>query len=186
MPRSDLRFEAENMLEMLSVFGHRHHYPPVFAMPVQATQRERPYLVYFPSASTSAKCWPHASFSALIKQMVLRYPDHDHIVLQGIAEWESVDGIMAAQHGRANVIGMKLDDFDATVSLVKGAALLVGNDTGIRNIAIACETPTVGIFFITEVFRYWPRYGRHEAVFNQDGSVPSIEDVFAAATRVLS
>jgi ADP-heptose:LPS heptosyltransferase len=185
IPRSDMRFEAENMLEMLNILGHATQYPPVFAMPVQALQRERPYMVYFPSASTSEKCWPHASFAELVKQMAVRYPEHDHIVLQGIAEWESIDEIMAAQNDRANVIGMKLDDFDATVSLVKGAALLVGNDTGIRNIAIACETPTVGIFFVTPAFRYWPRYHHHEAAFTPDAKVPSVEQVFALACKVV-
>jgi len=183
--RSDMRFEAENMLEMLNILGHATQYPLVFNMPVQAMQRARPYMVYFPSASTSQKCWPHSSFAELVKRMAVRYPNHDHIVLEGIAEWESIAEIMAVQGGRENVIGMKLDDFDATVSLVKGATLLVGNDTGIRNIAIACETPTVGIFFVTEPFRYWPRYHRHEAAFTPDGKVPDIEQVFALACKVV-
>ena len=183
--RSDMRFEAENMLEMLNILGHATQYPPLFAMPVQAAQRPRPYMVYFPSASVCVKCWPHVSFAELVKQMAVRYSDHDHVVLEGIAEWESIDEIMAAQNGRENVIGMKLDDFDATVSLVKGASLLVGNDTGIRNIAIACETPTVGIFFVTEPFRYWPRYHHHEAAFTPDGKVPSVEQVFTLACKVV-
>ncbi len=183
--RSDMRFEAENMLEMLNIFGHATQHPPVFAMSVQPTQRPRPYIVYFPSASTSIKCWPHSHFAELVKQMAERYPEHDHIVLQGIAEWESIDEIMAAQNSRENAIGMKLDDFDATVSLMKGAALLVGNDTGIRNIAIACETPTVGIFFATDPFRYWPRYHHHEAAFTPDGQVPSVEQVFELASKVM-
>lgn len=183
--RSDMRFEAENMLEMLNILGHATHYPPVFDMRVQATPRSRPYIVYFPSASMPLKCWPHAHFAGLVKQMAAHYPSHDHIVLEGIAEWESIDEIMAAQGGCDNVIGMRLDDFDATVSLVKGAALLVGNDTGIRNIAIACETPTVGIFFATDPFRYWPRYHHHEAAFTPDGKLPGVEQVFALACKVV-
>lgn len=183
--RSDMRFEAENMLEMLNILGHATHHPPQFGMQVGAPERSRPYLVYFPSASTREKCWPHASFAELVKRMAARYPDHEHIVLEGIAEWESIDGIMAAQGGSESVTGMRLDDFDATVALVKGARLLVGNDTGIRNIAIACETPTVGIFFATEPFRYWPRYHHHEAAFTPEGDVPSVEQVFALAVKVM-
>lgn len=185
IPRSDLHFEAETMLEMLSVLGHASNYPLHFDMPVEAARRDRPYVVYFPSASTTEKCWPHDNFSQLVGRMAEQFPDHEHIVLQGIAEWENIDDIMANQQGKANVTGLELNDFDATVSLVKGADLLVGNDTGIRNIAIACETPTVGIFFKTEPFRYWPRYGGHEAAFRPDGGVPEVDDVYALTCKVL-
>lgn len=183
--RSDLHFEAETMLEMLNVLGHAHESPLRFAMPVIAAQRSKPYVVYFPSASTPDKCWPHAHFAELVARMAQRYPDHEHIVLKGIAEWETIDDIMAPLAGRNNVTGLTLNDFDATVSLVKGASLLVGNDTGIRNIAIACETPTVGIFFSTEPFRYWPRYGGHEAAFCVDGAVPATEQVYVLCNKLL-
>lgn len=183
--RSDLHFEAETMLEMLNVLGHAHESPLRFAMPVIAAQRSKPYVVYFPSASTPDKCWPHAHFAELVARMAQSYPDHEHIVLKGIAEWETIDDIMAPLAGRNNVTGLTLNDFDATVSLVKGASLLVGNDTGIRNIAIACETPTVGIFFSTEPFRYWPRYGGHEAAFCVDGAVPATEPVYVLCNKLL-
>ncbi len=183
--RSDLHFEAETMLEMLNVLGHAHEYPLRFSMSVTAAQRNKPYVVYFPSASTPDKCWPHVRFAELVERMAQRYPDHEHIVLKGIAEWETIDDIMAPLAGRDNVTGLTLNDFDATVSLVKGASLLVGNDTGIRNIAIACETPTVGIFFSTEPFRYWPRYGGHEAAFSVDGAVPATEQVYGLCNKLL-
>jgi len=184
--RSDMRFEAENMLEMLNILGHATQHPPVFDMQVEAAVRERPYLVYFPSASTEKKCWPHGNFAELVGEMAEKYPDHEHVVLAGIAEWESIDDIMETLSGRQNVTGLNLDDFDDTVSLVSGAVLLVANDTGIRNIAIACETPTVGIFFATEPFRYWPRYQGHEAAFVADGSVPGVEQVCHLACKVMN
>lgn len=183
--RSDLHFEAETMLEMLNVLGHAHEYPLRFSMSVTAAQRNKPYVVYFPSASTPDKCWPHVRFAELVERMAQRYPDHEHIVLKGIAEWETIDDIMASLAGRNNVTGLTLNDFDETVSLVKGARLLVGNDTGIRNIAIACDTPTVGIFFSTEPFRYWPRYGGHEAAFSVDGAVPATEQVYGLCNKLL-
>lgn len=185
IPRSDMRFEAETMLEMLNLLGHATQYPPKFDMQVEATMRDRPYLIYFPSASTEEKCWPHASFAELVALMSEHYPEYEHIVLEGIAEWESIDGMMETLSGRENVTGLRLDDFDETVSLVKGAELLVGNDMGIRNIAIACETRTVGIFFATEPFRYWPRYGGHEAAFTANGDVPSVDQVFGLACKVM-
>ncbi|ALP52172.1 hypothetical protein Tel_02875 [Candidatus Tenderia electrophaga] len=184
--RSDLRFEAETLLDMLSILGHVHEHPLRFDMGVTPLQRDRPYVVYFPSASTPDKCWPHAHFAELVGRMAEDYPQYEHVVLQGIAEWERIDEIMAPLQGQGNVTGLRLDDFDETVSLVKGADLLVGNDTGIRNIAIACETSTVGIFFSTEPFRYWPRDGGHEAAFCVDASVPAVDQVYALCRKLLA
>ncbi len=186
VPRSDLRFEAENLLDMLSVLGHASEWPLRYAMPVEAMRRDRPAIVYFPSASTPDKCWPKKRFAELIHGMSRDYADHEHIVLRGIAEWETIDEIIEPLRDRANVTALRLDDFGETVSLIRNARLLVGNDTGMRNVAIACGTPTVGIFFSTEPFRYWPRDGRHEAAFLPDGSIPDTELVRALAVKLLT
>jgi ADP-heptose:LPS heptosyltransferase len=183
--RTDMRFEAENMLDMLSVLGHACEYPLTYGMPREASQRERSYMVYFPGASTPDKCWPHDRFAELIDGMAADYPGHEHVVLQGIGAWERIDDIVGPLAHRPNVTPLALDDFERTVTLVSGARLLVSNDTGIRNVAIACGTPTVGIFFLTEPFRYWPRDGRHEAAFVLDGSMPAAGQVGAQARRLL-
>lgn len=191
VPRSDFRVETENMLDMLSAFGHRYQYPLDFAMQSPGAGRSQPYVLYFPSASSSDKCWPHEDFAQLIGRMSERYPDHDHIVLKGVEEWERIDTIMETLSDRGNVAGISLLECEGELEDIKGlslindAALLVVNDTGIRNVAIACNTPTVGIFFATEVFRYWPRGTIHEAVFNADGSIPDVDSVFAAAQGLL-
>jgi ADP-heptose:LPS heptosyltransferase len=191
VPRSDFRVEAENMLDMLNAFGHRHQYPLDFAMCPPSAERARPYVLYFPSASSPDKCWPHEDFAQLVGHMSECYPAHDHIVLKGVEEWERIDTIMEVVGSRANVTGISLLECEGELSDIKGlslineAALLVVNDTGIRNVAIACNTPTVGIFFTTEVFRYWPRGTIHEAVFNADGSIPDAGSVFAAAQGLM-
>ena len=184
--RSDFQFEADVMLDMLHVFGFRTRFPLDYALAIEPAQRERPYVVYFPSASTPDKCWPHDRFAELVVKMADRFPDEDHIVLEGIAEWESIDGLMAQVGSRANAQSIACDSFDDTMSLLQGAAMVVSNDTGIRNLAIATDTPTVGIFFATEPYRYWPRTGRHDAVFVPDGSLPPVDDVFDAASGLLA
>lgn len=184
--RSDFQFEADNLLDMLRMFGHRVEYPPKFLMPVEAFQHPRPYLVYFPSASTPKRCWPKGRFAQLVAALSNIHSEYDHIVLKGIDEWETIDEIVDPLADRDNVIAMQLNDFDETLSFVKGASLLIGNDTGIRNIAIACETPTIGIFFETEPYRYWPRYGYHDAVFCSDAQVPSVEAVQQSVERLLA
>ena len=142
-------------------------------------------MVYFTTGSAPYKCWPAERFGALIARLADAYPACDHVVLEGLAPWESVEQLTARLRDRRNVEALRVPDLDATVALLKGARLLVSNDTGIRNLAIAAGTPTVGIFMVTEVFRYWPRFGRHEAVFCPDGSAPPVDTVAGAVDRLM-
>jgi ADP-heptose:LPS heptosyltransferase len=184
--RSDLRFEAEAMLEMLNLIGIRTEYPPRFDLPGTATRRARPCVVYFPSASEPSKCWPTERFAELIGRMARDYPAYDHLVLEGRAAWESIDGLLEAVGDVANVQPVRNAGLADTIALLKAARLVVSNDTGIRNLAIAAETPTVGIFFSTYPFRYWPRGPKHDAVFTPDGSLPTVAAVYESARKVIA
>jgi len=184
--RSNYTFEAEVMLHALNLIGCGNTGGTLrYDMPGTPLQRERPYIVYFPSASIAYKCWPHEHFAELLGRMADKYTDHDHIVLAGRSDWESIEAIMKPLAGKSNVLDMRVDDLETTVSLLKGATLVVSNDTGIRNLAVATETPTVGIFFATVPYTYWPRYGGHEVVFNADGSIPEVQAVLRAAERIM-
>jgi heptosyltransferase-1 len=173
------------MLKMLNVLGLRTAYPPRFSMPGVPVNRQRPFFLYFTSASREDKCWPAGHFSELLRKMSETYQDHDHLVLRGIDDWESIDRIMKPLEGLPNIKAVTADTVEETVSLVKGAGLLISNDTGIRHLGIVSEIPTIGLFFSTEVFRYWPRYEPHDVVFNADGSVPDVDSVFGTAQTLL-
>ena len=184
--RSDFLFEAVNMLDMLHLLGANTRFPPEFAMPGVAQARQRPCLVYFTSASIANKCWPQDNFAKLINQCASTFPEYEHIILEGTAAWESATSLMAQVTPRDNVLVQKAMPLEQTIALLKAAACVISNDTGIRNLAISTETPTVGIFFSTIPFRYWPRYGRHIAVFNHDGSIPSVTAVYQAIENVFA
>ena len=117
--------------------------------------------------------------------MARQYQDIDHIFIEGRAKWESIDPILEKLAHLKNVEGLKDLDLEDMISYVKGALLLVSNDTGIRHIAIASEIPTLGIFFDDYPFRYWPRYGIHEVAFNPDSSIPSVADLAETLHRML-
>ncbi len=183
--RSDLKFEVETMLDMLNLVGLKTDWPPRFELAGAALKRDRPYLVYFTSASTTGKCWSADRFSALIAQLAEQYAEYEHIVLEGVADWESIDDVMAPLKNRRNITAMKAGSLEDSIALFKGALLLVSNDTGTRNLAIATETPTVGIFFSTAPYRYWPRYGCHDVVFNPDGSQPEVDTVLQSVHSLM-
>ena len=183
-PRSDMNFEVEDMLNMLKIFGIKTNYPHVYNMPGEALDRERPYIVYFAGASTPVKCWPFDHFTQLMKNLARHYPDHDHLVLEGIQKWEKADVILEPIRELENVGSIRADTVAETTALIKGADLLVSNDTGIRHVAIVSETPTVGIFW-ADPYRYWPRYGNHDIVIPDIEWPPTVDQVKQACLNVL-
>jgi ADP-heptose:LPS heptosyltransferase len=187
--RSAMRYEADAMLDMLHVFGFKTRYPLVFDLPGERLERERPYIIYFTSASMPDKCWPLRQFSTLISQAGSELKEFDHIVLKGVTESESIKEILEAV-SCDNVIAYEADTVDATISLIKGAKAVVSNDTGIRHLAVAAGVPTVGIFLqaarhYAEPYRYWLRYPIHEVAFREDGTAPETSEVLGLLRDVL-
>jgi len=184
-PRTDLVFEADDMLKQLNIFGLRTSYPPKYNMPGTAKSSDTPYIIYFTSASAKYKCWPDSHFSGLLDRMAKNSPTYKHLILEGVNDSESIDNLIKSLTIKSGVEPVVADSVEDTVALLKGAALVVSNDTSIRNIAITTNTPTMGIFFSTEPYRYWPRCGNHDIVFNSDHSVPSVEQVYVATQALL-
>ena len=185
IPRAQFRFEAETFLEQLHILGMQYELPLDYAMPVEPAKREKPYVIYFPTASSQSKSWPVESFISLISQAATAYPDMDHVILSGLAEWEIqyAKTIQKQLEHHHNVLSLPAGDNDA--GLIRSARVLVANDTGIRHLGIATGTATVGIFFDTPPFGYWPRFANHEVVFEIDGSIPPVEHVMLALARIL-
>lgn len=183
--RNDLNFEVNDMLNMLNLFGAKIEYPHVYNMPGEAIKRDRPFIVYFIGASGPEKCWPRENFSELITKMAKDYPERDHLVLGGLKDWERADTLIGLLDGIKNVGVVDTDTIEKTVSLMKGADLLVSNDTGIRHVAITCNTPTMGIF-PGKPYRYWPRYDNHDVVFPEiNFDVVSVDETFKACKQLL-
>lgn len=182
--RSDMNFEVNDMLSMLHIFGFKTAYPHDFSMPGEPLKRDRPYIIYFAGASTMDKCWPANHFTQLIRDMAGEYPSHDHLVLEGIQDWERSDHILQPLHELENTGNVNADTIEETTSLIKGADLVVSNDTGIRHVAIVSATPTVGIFH-RDPFRYWPRYSIHDIVIPDPAWPPSVDDVSTACFNIL-
>ena len=183
--RSDLHFEVCDMLNMLHMFGVKTAYPHQYNMPGEPLQRDRPYMIYFAGASNLAKCWPADHFSRLIRIMAADYPGHDHLVLEGIQEWEKADAILEPLQDVSNAGAIRADTIEDTTALIKGADLVISNDTGIRHIAIVSEIPTVGLFF-GDPYRYWPRYDIHDVALPETEGPTEVETAHSACVRVLA
>jgi ADP-heptose:LPS heptosyltransferase len=117
--------------------------------------------------------------------MANAFPETDHLVLGGLQDWERADTVLDSISEYKNIGIAEADTIEKTVSLMKGSDLLVSNDTGIRHVAITCNTPTVGIF-PGKPYRYWPRYEIHDAVYPEiNYDVVSVEETLIACTELL-
>jgi ADP-heptose:LPS heptosyltransferase len=189
VPRSDFSFEAVTMLDALMLLGANPEFPLNFAWPKELVDRAEPRqktVIYFPFASVPSKCWPTDRFLSLIAQAATNYPSYNHVVLAGVGAHEHVNDYAVLAQKHANVNLQQPMSLDETIKFLAKSGLVVSNDTGVRNLAISLDTPTLGIFYSTVPYRYWPRYGSHFATFNPAGKPPEVQDVFNDLSKALA
>ncbi len=185
--RSDYQPELECMLDMLKMLGHNPSRPLDFGYPSHLVEfdalQSMPKILYFNGASTTSKILSQAQMHNLIEENLHKFPDYQHVYLEGKNEFEKADFLedLSEQHNFTIQPCMELNNL---IGYIAKARLVVAPDTGVRNVAIATHTPTVGIFYSTVPFRYTPQNGNHHIVMNPDGSIPSnhqISDVIQTA-----
>ena len=184
--RSDLVIEAHSVLHMLNLLGSHITKPENYGFENIYPKKDKKQIVYFAGASGDNKCWEKDKFRVLIDKLSDQYTDYDHIILQGIGEHEKFLEIYEPLKEKLNVSLQKVLQLDDAMQFLANSRCVVTNDTGVRNMAIAVDTPTIGIFFLTAAFRYWPRDDKHDCVFNLDYISPDIEDVYHATTTLIN
>ena len=145
----------------------------LFAAP--ARSRRAPYAVIHPVAATPEKTWPAAKF--------LRVAEH-------LRDQRNLDSIFIAARpqdlapfaGWPTVAGAPLAEIK---TLIAGAALFVGNDSGPAHIAAAFGVPPVVIFGPSDPI-IWEPWRTPCAVIQANGPIAAVEvkQVTAAADRL--
>lgn len=176
--RSDYVMEAHSVLHMLNLLGSHITNPTDYGYKEKYTKNENKRIIYFAGAAEEAKCWEKDKFIILIKKLSKQYLDYKHTILQGIRDDEKFLDIYEPFIKNENVELQEVMNLDDALQFISNSRCLISNDTGIRNMSIAVDTPTIGIFFYTGAFRYWPRDGRHDCVFNLDYLSPEVDDVY--------
>jgi ADP-heptose:LPS heptosyltransferase len=184
--RSDLVLETETMLHQLCILGAKTARPLDYGFPSYEVDKENPYIVYFTSASNAGKTWPKEHFVELGKKMAVKFPTYRHIYLDGLHQHEKTDDIIKQLEDVKNIEKQELLPYEKAMEYLGKATMVISNDTGVRNMAISVNTPTVGIFFNTIPYRYWPRDGLHEIAFAADHIIPEVNFVLDIACEHLS
>jgi len=116
---------------------------PVLAGSEFPIEAGRPYFVVFPGASRAGRCWPADRFAELVRHIVDATGWLPVLCGTGVdmAACEAIAG--AAGVATRNLAGQTR--LTQVVELIRGASLLVGNESSAVHIAASVGTPSVAI-----------------------------------------
>ncbi len=183
--RAHYRFEAETFLEQLNTIGLNYKWPLEYGYQEIAPVIDGDYILYFPTASDDYKIWEKERFAGLINKSMRDYPQYQHVLLIGLDDWEKSWANEMATHIDKPEALQRMQGGEQTETLVTHARCVVVNDTGIRNLAIARGTPTLGIFPRGILFGYVPRFGLHDVTYTTENSFPEVDDAYTTFTNLL-
>jgi ADP-heptose:LPS heptosyltransferase len=172
LARSDFRYETENLLDFLSIFGHYPTYPLSFGYPLVPLENREKLMLYFPSSTMPMRNYPNDKYKELIALCATNYPEHRHLIVQGVSEHEKFLDFKQDLSRFSNVELVAADTLEALTSLLNQACMLVSNDTGVRHLAMALETPTLCFFTNSMPYRNHNPYNPKQLVaFDYDGAI---------------
>jgi len=172
--RSEFRYETELLLEFLNLFGHVPEYPLNFKLDFKTWHEREKIFAYFPSSSMSHRNYPMQWFQQLMELNAKEYADFDHYIIEGANVGEDFLELRQNLSYLKNVKFRPKTKIDELGVWLSNARYLITNDTGVRHLAMAYSTPTLGFFTTSIPFRnYNPHDKNHLCVFNPDGSYPT-------------
>ena len=173
-PQKDSMHLVDHYLKMVETAGGTRPGKPEFVLPhdeeaaeaVRVLLAEQDvtsgrYAVLVPGSAHADKCWPEDRFGSLADRLRKRY--HLAVVATGSAEEEgTIRRLRSLSRTRvANLAGST--DLRQLTALLRGASLVVSNDTGPGHLAAGLGVPLVMLFSWSNPARIYP-YGRPECM----------------------
>jgi ADP-heptose:LPS heptosyltransferase len=121
---------------------------------VAARLRPGRYICVHAGARKRDKCWPPRCFAAVADEIAAEF-GLDVVLTGSAAETDLAEQVAAdMRHPVINTVGPL--SIGAMAALMRGARLLVCNDTGVSHIAAGLELPSVVIFSKADMRRWAP------------------------------
>jgi ADP-heptose:LPS heptosyltransferase len=112
-----------------------------------------PYVVVHPGASTASRRWSAAGF----RDVADRLSREGHrIVLTGSKDEIARNAEIARSLAEAPIDLTGRTTLDELAATLRGARLLVSNDTGVAHLAVALEVPSIVVFTASDIARWSP------------------------------
>jgi len=122
---------------------------------------ESNYAVFVPGSIHAEKCWPVERYALLADMMTSEFGVN--VVTVGTEAEKQITGRLKMLAKTAVADFTSLTDIPKLIALLRGAKIVVSNDTGPGHIASALGVPTVLIFGPTNPARVAP-YGKSETI----------------------
>lgn len=133
----------------------------------------KPTLCLFTFA-TGAKCFPESWWREFYWRLKQKFPNHNVIEILPIENLSKISFEAPAFYSKnIREIG----------SLIANAQLFIGADSGMMHLANASQTPTIGLFSVTDSQRYGP-YGNHSVGLNMNQH--TVDDCLDIAAQILA
>ena len=114
-----------------------------------------PLIAVHPGSGGRQKCWPAASFLAVMQG--LHAQRHaSFLIIAGPADEHTAGELQAVVHNLPHHV-LRTLDLPLVAALISRSALFIGNDSGITHMAAALGIPTVAVFGPTDPAVWGPR-----------------------------
>ncbi len=109
---------------------------------------ESKYIVINPNASSLRleRRWPLESFEQLIKQLLLKYPDHKIALIGSPSEYEYTASLYSKLNSDRVINLAGKSSLKQLISILKSAEFMISNDTGPFHMSVACGKPSIGLY----------------------------------------
>ena len=154
---------AEHLASAMFFLGVPHAEIPGARLFATPRPRTKPYAVLHPLASAPDKTWPHANFLAVAEHLE-RQLGLEPVFIAGPGE------SLAAFDRYACMAGASLEELK---SLLAGAALFIGNDSGPAHMAAAFGLPVVVLFGNSDR-EVWSPWRTASVVLSSSNGIQSI------------
>lgn len=184
-PRRPTGAVVHKVVEASSILGDEGPRAPVLWLPPAdgATTAGRARLVMGPGATRLGKTWPADRFGALAER--LTGPggalEDARVVAVGGPMDKAAAAAIGARLPADRFVDLTGADLLATAAVMAGAALFVGNDSGMMHLSAAAGAPTLGLFGPTDERLYGP-WGDRTAVVRPGG----VDFVFGKTSKTVS
>ena len=134
-----------------------------------------PQIITHPGSSSPAKCWPKAQFAAL----------HSALERRGLHATLLCGPVELERGFTPDHSTICPPDLSALATLLAGARLFIGNDSGPGHIAAAVGTPTLSLFGPTDPGIWSPRHPRSRILQTPDINNIHLSAVVEVALQML-
>lgn len=148
---------------------------------------DRPVIALAPTANWRPKVWPADRFAAAFRSLAdTSAPDAVAVVLggPGPAERAMATPLLAALPEAFDLVGAIT--LPEAASLLRRAALFIGNDSGLMHLSAAAGAPTIGLFGPTDAATYRPAGRCATAVVATTMDAIAVSQVVEAARALLA